>query len=172
MPRHKKPPGTAVDRRNGQQTADVPDTGAVERFEPPEHIGEAARDAWDAFWSDRPALLLTPSSRVVLVRWVDSLNRYLVTLAEADECPITTGSTGQQIVNPLYKIAEQARSTMEACEKQLGIGSLNASSLGMAAIQERKSLADMNARYSGGVSDDPTPEDDPRIVSGVRVEAD
>lgn len=175
MPRHKKPAGTAVDNRNGQRDV-LPDgepvKGALARFDPPSGLCDAAREAWEDFWIDRPALLLTPASRTVLRRWVDALNRYLTMTAEADEQPITHGSTGQPSINPLYKIAEQSRSVMEACERQLGIGGLNASSLGLAAIQERKSLHELNKSY-GGPNDhgDPPPEEeDPRIMPGVRVE--
>lgn len=151
MPRPKKPAGTTVDKRNGQRADLHVATGTeVERFDPPPDLCGEAVEAWDAYWADRPSLLLTPSARVVLLRWVEALNRYLVTTREADLEPVVTGSTGQLVANPLYKIAEQALRTVETCEKQLGIGSLNASSLGLAAIQERRSLADMNARYGGG----------------------
>lgn len=175
MPRHKKPAGTAVDPRNGQQetTLDGPVSGAVARFEAPEGLSDEAYEAWDDFWSDRPALLLTPSSRTVLRRWITALNRYLTTTAQADARPITVGSTGQEIVNPLYKVAEQARAVMESCEKQLGIGGLNAAALGLAAIQERKSLQDLNKSYgggNGGNTSTPDDEDDPRVLSGVRLE--
>lgn len=167
MPRPKKPAGTTADKRNGQR-ADLSVVGGskVERFDPPEGLCVEARGAWEEFWADRPALLLTPSAKIVLQRWITALNRYWITTAEADGDPLLTGSTGQQVANPLYKIAEQALRTVEACEKQLGIGGLNASSLGLAAIQERRSLADMNARYggAGGSSDgDETPED-PRLT--------
>jgi phage terminase small subunit len=174
MPRHKKPPGTAVDSRNGQRDAlvDEPVSGALAPFDPPAGLCDAAYEAWRDFWADRPALLMTPASRTVLRRWIDALDRYLRMTADADKEPISHGSTGQPIINPLYKVAEQARSVMEACERQLGIGGLNASSLGLAAIQERKSLHELNKSY-GGPNDNGNPsedDDDPRIVSGVRLE--
>lgn len=167
MPRPKKLAGTAADKRNGQR-ADLSvanGNSRVEQFDPPDSLCPTAQAAWVEFWADRPALLLTPSAKIVLYRWITALNRYLVTTDEADRDPLLTGSTGQQVANPLYKIAEQALRTVEACEKQLGIGGLNASSLGLAAIQERRSLADMNARYGGvgGGHDDDQPED-PRLT--------
>lgn len=164
MPRAKKPPGTAADPRNGQRADLALVTGTLARFNPPRGLSLPARQAWSAFWDDRPALLLTPSGKVVLLRWIDALDRYLRTTGEADEQPIVSGSTGQQVPNPLYKIAEQALRTVEACEKQLGIGGLNASTLGLAAITERRSLSDMNARYApdGGDGHDRR-DDDPRV---------
>jgi hypothetical protein len=44
--------------------------GAVPRFDPPTGLSAAAVEAWDVSWQDyRPALLLTPSSRTLLLRW-------------------------------------------------------------------------------------------------------
>lgn len=166
MPRAKKPPGQAVDKRNGQRADLTVVSGAVSRMDPPEGLCDASVQAWTEFWDDRPALLLTPSARTVLLRWVDALDRYLRTIAEADLSPLVEGSTGQMVANPLYKIAEQALSTVEKCEKQLGIGGLNAASLGLAAISERKSLAEMNARYGGANASSATEdqdEEDPRL---------
>jgi hypothetical protein len=103
----------------------------------------------------------------VLLRWVDALDRYVRATAEADREPLVAGSTGQMAPNPLHRIAEQALKTTEAAEKQLGIGGLNAAALGLAAISERRSLAEMNARYTGtngpegsGRGDD----EDPRLT--------
>lgn len=170
MPRAKKPPGQAVDKRNGQKLTAVP-SGSVEPLEPPEGLSAPSLAAWESFWEDRQAAFLTPSSTVVLLRWIDALDRYTRTTAEADKEPLVKGSTGQLVVNPLYKIAESARSTVEACEKQLGIGGLNAASLGIAAVQEARSLADMNAKYSKPEGVASLATEDPRltIIEGQAV---
>lgn len=163
MPRARKTAGTAVDKRNGQKTTLGSVSGlVVERFNPPKGLCKAARDAWEAFWEDRQAQLLTPSGKTVLLRWIDALNRYLVTTKEADQSPLVTGSQGQEVLNPLYKVAEQALRTAEACEKQLGIGGLNSASLGLAAISEQRSLQEMNSRYADDDTDTGE-EDDPRL---------
>jgi P27 family predicted phage terminase small subunit len=162
VPRPKRTAGTTVDKRNGQRVS-VVTTGQVEQFNAPAHVCAAARDAWDGFWDDRPALLLTPAAKVVLLRWVDALDRYLRTTAQADEQPLVEGSQGQMVVNPLYKVARDALTTVQDCEKQLGIGGLNAASLGLAAITEQRSLADMNARYGGGSTAPDDEDDDPRL---------
>ncbi len=163
MPRAKKAAGTAVDRRNGQQVLSVVGGLRVEKFSPPRGLSKPAKDAWNAFWDDRPAALITPAAKVVLLRWVDALDRYLRTIAEADEQPLVTGSQGQDVINPLYKVAEQAMVTVKDCERQLGIGGLNAASLGLAAISEQRSLAQMNARYMDGDALDEVDEPDPRL---------
>ena len=153
-----------MDKRNGQRAPLGLIPGLkVDRFDPPEGLCDAAVAAWDDFWADRQAVLLTPSAKVVLLRWVDALDRYLRTLGDADLSPLVDGSQGQEVLNPLYRVAEQMRATVEACERQLGIGGLNASQLGLAAISEARSLQDMNARYGGAGGDgDQAEERDPR----------
>ncbi len=169
MPRAKKTAGTAVDKRNGQQVLGVVPGLKVEKFPAPRGLSKPAKDAWNAFWDDRPAHLVTPAAKVVLLRWIDALDRYLRTIAEADQAPLVEGSQGQEVINPLYKVAEQAMGVVERCEKQLGIGGLNAASLGLAAISEQRSLAQMNARYSepDDVEDDDEPDPRLRIVGEV-----
>lgn len=164
MPRARKTAGTAVDNRNGQKTTlGSSQDLIVEPFNPPKGLCKTARDAWKAFWADRQAQLLTPSSKVVLLRWVDALDRYLRTTAEADQSPLVTGSQGQEVINPLYKVAEQALKTVDACEKQLGIGGLYSANLGMAAITEQRSLQEMNARYADTDEEQGDDEPDPRL---------
>lgn len=146
MPRAKKAPGTAVDKRNGQRVV-IADPGAkVEPFDAPPGLTQNAYAAWEDFWRDRPALLLTPTSKVVLVRWIEAVSRYERAIKDADLEPLMPGQN-TTIPNPLYKIADQALKVIESCEKQLGIGTLNATQLGIAAIAEQQRLSDLNARY-------------------------
>ena len=150
-PRAKKPPGTAVDRRNGQKiTAVNGNFNAVEKFDPPAGLCAPAEDAWHAFWDDRQGQLMTPASKNVLLRWIDALNRYMIFMRRADMDPIIeTGVNNTSLaINPAYKIASDALRTVEWCERQLGIGTLHATSLGLAAIAEARSIGDLNARYS------------------------
>ncbi len=163
MPRTKKPAGATVDRRNGRR-ADLTAV-AGQRFEPPAGLSDEAMAAWDAYWSDTVASVGTPVDRALLLRWVTELDRYLRTVAEADLDPLSTGSTGQVVENPLYKVAYRALDAVERCERQMGAGGLNRSNLGIAVLAERRSLADMNARYGGrddGAAELPQP--DPRVI--------
>jgi P27 family predicted phage terminase small subunit len=170
LPRTKKPAGTTVDRRNGRRLDLIAVAGA--RFDPPEGICEEARQAWDAYWDDTVATVQTPVDRAVLIRWVREMDRYLRLTAEADEKPTVRGSTGQPVENPLYSTAYKALGVVQACEKQMGMGALNRSALGIAVIQEQKSLRDMNARYGGGDDDSGEPaavtsRPDPRVIDAL-----
>lgn len=166
MPRTKKPAGTAVDPRNGRRADLTVVMGA--RFDPPDGLCGEALAAWDAYWSDGVASVQTPVDRAVLLRWVREMDRYLRLSAEADRQPSVRGSQGQPVENPLYGTAYKALAAVQACEKQMGMGALNRSALGIAVITERRSLADMNARYGGGgESERPAiVRADPRVIEG------
>lgn len=170
MPRTKKPVGMAVDPRNGRR-AEL-SVVAGQRFDPPEGISDEARAAWDGYWDDRVAQVQTPVDRVVLLRWVTELDRYLRLVAEGDRQPVVRGSQGQPVENPVYGTAYKALSVVQACEKQMGMGALNRSALGIAVIAETKSLADLNATYGGASVDRDRPAanlkaaPDPRVIDG------
>lgn len=166
VPRTKKPAGTAVRPYNGRRAELLEVAGG--RVDPPAGLSSAALGIWNAYWDDTVSSVQSPVDCGLLARWITEYDRYLRTVAEADLNPIVTGSTGQQVENPLYRIAYRALEAAERCEKQMGVGALNRSNLGIAVISERKSLADMNARYGGAHADgDSTPapaRSDPRVV--------
>jgi P27 family predicted phage terminase small subunit len=164
VPRSKKPPGQAIDKRNGQRAVLVPVGENAEPVLPPDmHLCDEAREQWRLYWASGAATVQTPADRGVVLRWVDSINRYLKLIGEADEEPTVTGSTGQTVLNPLYRAAEMALGTIERCEKQMGIGALNRAGLGIAVLTEQRTLADMNAAYgSSGDNGDSGP--DPRLT--------
>lgn len=164
MAPHRKPPGRAVNIRNGRR-AELGQRD-VERFDPPPDLCDEAVVQWDAYWSDPVAQVQTAVDRTVLLRWIRNLDRYLRLIHEADQEPMTENSQGR-VANPLYAIALKVESSVKADEAQLGIGPKNRAALGIAVIAERKSLADMNAkRYGGGQRDrdaEPSESDDPRL---------
>ena len=163
MPRTKKPAGATVDKRNGRRADLVVAGEPIARPERPADICAEATLQWDAFWADSASSVQTSADRGVLLRWIDAVDRYLRTIGEADREPLVTGSTGQLVENPLYKIADKALGTIERCEKQLGIGALNRAGLGIAVITGQRSLADMNARYGADGNENPDGDRDPRL---------
>lgn len=164
MPRTKRPAGMTVDKRNGRKADLVPVTG--QRFDAPDGISDEASALWDAYWDDTVAGVATPVDRALLLRWITETDRYLRTVANADREPLVSGSTGQLVENPLYKIAYRALEVVERCEKQMGVGGLNRSHLGIAVITERRSLAEMNASYGGERAE--IEQEDPRrrVIEG------
>lgn len=172
MPRTKKAAGTTVDRRNGRQFELKPVEGG--RIDPPEGLLPEVLELWDAYWTDAASTVQTPADRGVLTRWIKEYDRYLRLSAEADKRPLVPGSKGQSVANPLYALADRALAAAERCERQLGVGALNRSNLGIAVLGERRSLAEMNAKYGptpgGGNADgrrlEAAPRPDPRVIQG------
>jgi phage terminase small subunit len=168
VPRTKKAAGTTVDRRNGRRADLKPVAGG--RFDPPPGLSDAVVAMWDAYWDDTVSQVQTKVDKALLERWATEYDRYLRTVAEADQRPLVEGSTGQLVENPLYKIGYRALDAAERLERQLGIGPLHRSALGIAVITEQKSLQQMNAAYGGADGDDGSASPalgavrDPRVI--------
>lgn len=165
----RKPPGTAVDARNGQKAPLSVIEGSVNpmRFEPPKAIGQLALRQWNDYWDDQVSYLVTPADKMTLVRWIETVDRYFTVMGIADKNPMTRGSTHNDVVNPLYNLGLKMMAEISKLEAQLGIGPKNRAALGIAVLSERRSLQDLNAAFEPdeGANDD---GDDPRlkIISG------
>jgi P27 family predicted phage terminase small subunit len=171
MPRAKRPAGTTVDKRNGQRVGLAVVAG--QRFDLPEDVAEGLLpqtvDAWDAYWSDPVAGVHTPADRAALLSWIEALDRHTRLLRAADQQPLVDTSQGVTR-NPLYAVAEGVWKTIAELQAQLGIGPKNRVALGIAVIQEQRSLADVNARYGGGdggKDGDAAPRLDPRVIDAT-----
>jgi hypothetical protein len=164
MPPPKKPPGTAVDRRNGMQGSP---RGAValERFSLPRRSDDLKYDLrtqrmWRALFDDQAlSSVLSPVDRELVIRWAQAVDDHLKALTSARKDPISTGSMGQQVESPYFKIAAQAMGVVEKCEAQIGIGALNRARLGIAILTEQATLNSLNAGFpgDGGFGDEPDP---------------
>jgi hypothetical protein len=161
MPRTSRPAGSTVDKRNGRRIeigAAVP----LEKFGLPKRTppwSPSTRKAWAALWDDPIRKLWSVIDRPVLLRWADAQERAVRALALADLDPISKGSMGQEVENPLYGVADKAVRVAQACEAQLGVGALNRNRLGIEAAGAFRSLAEVNAAFA----DEPEGDDaDPR----------
>lgn len=164
MPRAKKLPGQAVDRRNGQQAALAAEP--LKRFGLPRRSDNKdyelrTRRMWQALWKDnRLSSVLSPVDRELVIRWAQSVDDSIKALETARDSPVTTGSMGQDVASPHFAIAAQALAVAERCEQQIGIGALNRARLGIAILTEAKGLADLSAGFPGdqeGAHDEPDP---------------
>jgi hypothetical protein len=158
VPRTKKAPGQAVDRRNGRRS----ELAAVrlEFFPLPSRRPVwlvATREAWAIAWEDPVSKLWTPADGPLLLRWADSFDRAARALRRADRKPIVLGSVGQVVEHPSYGTAERALRVAERCEQQLGFGALNRARLGLTVAEAQKSLDDLNRDFMGGSDDEPDP---------------
>ena len=111
---------------------------------------------WKALFDDGPlSSVLSPVDRELVIRWAQSVDDWIKALELARANPISTGSMGQEVESPHFKIAAQAMGVVEKCEAQIGIGALNRARLGIALLAEQKGLADLAAGFDGGTEPDP-----------------
>jgi hypothetical protein len=165
VPRAKKLPGQAVDRRNGQQAVLPAET--LRKFALPKRADGLKYDQrtqrmWRALWEDdRLSSVLAPVDRELVARWAQAVDDQIKALALAWENPVTTGSMDQDVPSPYFAIAKQAESTAQACEAQIGVGALNRARLGIAILAEQRSLLDLSDGFPGDQGGDGEP--DPRL---------
>lgn len=160
MPRTKKAPGAAVDRRNGRRAELTLTAGPLEQFDLPSRRPAwlvTTREAWAGAWADPIAQAWTAGDRPILLRWIDSLDRADRALRRADRKPVVLGGNMQVTEHPSYGTAARAIATAEKCEQQLGFGALNRERLGFTIATARKSLEELNAALMGGNDDGPDP---------------
>lgn len=158
IPRAPKPPGAAVDSRNGQRAAlpaePLPKFGLPRRADGLKWDLRTQR-MWRALWDDeRLALVLSPVDRELLIRWAEAVDDAIKARARAWESPISTGSMKQEVESPYFGIAAKALAEAARAEAQIGIGALNRARLGIAILAEAKSLADLSAGYPGDTGPD------------------
>jgi hypothetical protein len=164
MPRTKKAAGQAVDRRNGRQAElQVAEATAL----PPVPTGLKRDESvalWSAYWGDAIAGLVQPAEIALVERWVRNVDRYRVLMDVADAEPLVEGSMGQMRANPAYDLALKIEAAITRDEAQLGYGPKNRAALGIAVVQQKASLADLNDRYGGGMDGSHhAEEEDPRL---------
>lgn len=163
MPRAKKPAGTAVDRRNGER-ASLP-VVSLKKFTLPARSDKLPYDLrtrrmWTALFADEAlSSVLSPVDRELVIRWATSVDDWIKALGLARASPISTGSMGQEVESPYFKIAAQAMGVVEKCEAQIGIGALNRARLGIAILTEQATLNSLNSGFpgDGGFGDEPDP---------------
>lgn len=160
MARHKSD-GTGADRRNGRGY-ELAQTGSLERFGLPRDRAyrKDSAAAWRAAWADPVASTWTQADRPVLLRWILHTDMYAQALEEAATDPIVPGHGGQPVRSPWFDIAKDAMAVVTECEKQLGIGGLNRSRLGLVIATGRLTLDDLNARLMRDVDNS---RHDPRL---------
>lgn len=151
-------PGPAPKRTEDRQGRHRNDLGLVFKVDQvpaaPAKLCAAARDAWNAYWSDVVAGCVRVSDESLVRRWADNVNRYHLLMRMADKEPMVLGSTGQPKPNPLYDLAYKIEASIKVDEQQLGIGPLNRLRLGVKLAEGAKSLSDLTADADGDGEDD------------------
>jgi hypothetical protein len=154
MPRTKKQPGAAVDKRNGRRM-ELSAGARLEYFACPlTRASQAACDTWEMAWADPVHEAWTPSDGPILKRYIEHWERAAKSARRADRKPVVLGSVGQPAEHPSYSTMARSIAVVERCEQLLGLGALNRERLGLTINDRKASLADLNERFAGGNDND------------------
>lgn len=107
----------------------------------------ATRDAWVGYWESPVASAVDRSSDL------PGLERLFSLRDERERCyrsakraRLVDGSTGQPVLNPLYKHMSTLDASILALEDRLGLSPMARLKLGVQIGQARRTLADLNAQ--------------------------
>jgi len=125
---------------------------------------------WRSWWGSDVARMIDPDSETPIVRRVfDLLDQAAMFEAAGRLEPMTEGSTGQLVINPLLKHAQGLRDEARRDEAVIGRGPSRRLALGIKFGDAARSLDDINRRLGGNSSGPaPIPKDDPREAIEVR----
>lgn len=151
MPPAPKP----ASRRQGRHRADlgVVVGGASLVPPPPSGVLKATGDEWAAFWASEAAALVLPADLPALERMFSLRDeRRRCQKAAATEGRLVMGSTGQPVLNPLYKHIGALDSEIRQLEDRFGLSPMARLKLGVVFGDAKRSLADLD-------DDEDTPDD-------------
>ncbi len=143
----RKPP----DQRQGRGTNDVGELVAFEGSAPlaPARsdgvaLADHLVDAWATFWTSDLAGMVVRTDMSALVRLWRLYDQRDYFEAEFLACPMSKGSTHQDILHPYAKLIATIDARIDKLEAQFGIGPKSRMDLGVQLGAARKSLDDMS----------------------------
>lgn len=147
MPAPKKP----VDRLQRRNKPKAPDLRIVAMNtedvpSPPKGISKLLKDEWSEIWQSPLAAYWDRSSDLRPLRRLFSLYDKLAKFERVGlKDPLSRGSTGQRILHPMLKEADEMRKQILALEQQFGMTPMARLKLGIALGEAAKSLEQLNA---------------------------
>ena len=147
MANHRKPASQRINHTTRDLGPLAPPPVAVTVPEPPGGLLKCSRERWESFWrstvsqavdyvSDRPRLERW-------IRWLDEWERTYRKLRKAEL--VTTGSMGQQRLNPLARYLALCEDAIQKAEHDLGLSPMARLKLGITLGQARTTLAEFRA---------------------------
>jgi P27 family predicted phage terminase small subunit len=168
MPPARKPQDQLQDQRI-KRTELVPvdaDHPEMERIVPPAKKTwlKAQRDSWDDFWGSNLAALIERPDLPALERLFDMRDEYVRLMKLYRAQMFVTGSTGQPVISPAFKAAQELEISMRNLEDRLGLTPKARAALGIAIGQARITADELNRRARAAARADQTPEQPEGVV--------
>lgn len=146
-----------------------PGMGALEVPEAPEGLLPRTEEQWDAFWSSPVAQLVDRTSDMPALERLfllyDDAARFRASIRAN---PMVEGSQGQMVRNPFVKDLKDTQAETRQLEDRFGLSPRARLALNLTLGGVAKTLADLNADFTGGDGDD-DPRADFRVIDGEAV---
>ena len=161
----KKP----IEKRQNRATKDL---GVLPQIEvdprsiptPPAHLTERWVKAWEIFWASPFAQVVQPAQHPALERlfsMYEERERMDVYLREE---PMSVGSQGQKILNPMYRQRSAVDAEIRQLEDRFGLHPKAGLQLGIVYGEAARSLEELNARITNATIAEANSEADPRYI--------
>ena len=131
--------------------AEIPD--------PPADLAPRVFDAWLTFWRSPLRRQVIDSDMVALHRLFDLYDRRERFVEAGMQEPVTSGSQGQQTLNPLLKEAAVLEHAILALEDRFGMSPFSRLKLQVKIGDASKSITEANARLGVTPDDNEAPEE-------------
>lgn len=155
-------PKKPAERRQNRSTSDLGVlTGGAFQPVAPDNLLPETREIWESFFRSPLAGAVDETHLPALERLfslIDERERAYRAIQATER--IVTGSTGQPVLNPLYKLIQSFDVEIRNLEDRFGLNPKAGLSLGVQLGEAKKTLDDLNRAL-----DDEAEEQDPRIVA-------
>ena len=154
-----------AERRGHRRSKLIVVDGELRAAEPPPYPGglrtRAGREHWDRLWTSRVARHWDSASDldtvVDLALAEEEARRIRAAISRAGR--LSTGSTHQAVLNPLYGALDRAEKMIGWCRDRLGLHPMGRLRLGLLGVTGAKTAAELNRMVEGAdhgdVADDP-----------------
>lgn len=108
---------------------------------PPSNLGPIGQHIWSSVWSAGRNVYHTQTDCFVIERYCKLQERRLSLEARIeDEGWTVVGSQGQDVLNPLARVVQDAESKLTALEDRLGLNAEARIRLGIAAVEHKSAI--------------------------------
>ena len=161
----KKP----TERRQNRSTKDL---GVLPKIEvspaaypaAPAHLTDRWKAAWLVFWQSPFAQVVQPAQHPALERLFSMYDEREAMDVYLRAEPMTVGSQGQKILNPMYRQRTAVDAEIRQLEDRFGLHPKAGLTLGIVYGEAARSLEELNARIANAAIAESEAEEDPRYV--------
>lgn len=157
------------DRRQNRATKDL---GVLPKIEvspaaypaAPAHLTDRWKAAWLVFWQSPFAQVVQPAQHPALERLFSMYDEREAMDVYLRAEPMTVGSQGQKILNPMYRQRTAVDAEIRQLEDRFGLHPKAGLTLGIVYGEAARSLEELNARIANAAIAESEAEEDPRYV--------